>query len=358
MKPLSNIDLALFLPAAFLVTIGGLILMSVSPESFPKQFLYIGLALGAFLLFSKIDFKVLTAFAPWFYIGSLLLLSATLVIGNFTRGAVRWVELGPFTIQTSEIVKPLLLIFLAWFLTKNSSFSRFPASVFFILIASLFILRQPDLGSTLVVLAGLGGSIFIAGLPFAFFLASLVAVFTAFPLFWQFLADYQKERIVSFLSPELDPLASGYNAIQAMIAVGSGQIIGRGLGQGTQSQLSFLPERHTDFIFAALSEELGLLGAFAVVVAFAIFLWRIIFLLQKSGNYQEKVFLAGAFATVFFQTAVNIGMNIGLLPITGIPLPFVSSGGSSLLTMSVILGMCSSIACRLSKRESLGIIGT
>lgn len=356
MKFFSDIDLALFLPAGFLIILGGLILTSVSPESFPKQFLYIGLALTAFLLFSKIDFRVLTAFAPWLFISSLLLLSATLVIGNLTRGAVRWIELGPFTIQTSEMVKPLLLIFMAWFLTKNSNFSRFPASAFFILIASLFILRQPDLGSALVVLAGLGGSIFVAGLPLAFFLASLVAVFAAFPLLWELLADYQKERIVSFLSPQLDPLGSGYNAIQAMIAVGSGQLTGKGLGQGTQSQLAFLPERHTDFIFAALSEELGLLGALAVVVAFAVFLWRIVSLLQKDGDYGDKVFLGGAFATIFFQTAVNIGMNIGLLPITGIPLPFVSSGGSSLLAMSVILGICSSIAGRLSKRENLGII--
>ncbi len=355
-KVFTDIDFALFLPACFLVGIGGLILMSVSPESFPRQFLYIGFALAAFLLFSKLDFKVLLAFAPWLYVVSLSLLLITLVIGNLTRGATRWIEIGSFTLQASEIAKPLLLVFLAWFLAKSGNFRRFPFAAAFVFTAGLFILRQPDLGSALVVLAGFAGAVIVAGIPFSFLTASIVLFGGASPFLWNFLADYQRARILSFISPMTDPLGSGYNAIQAMIAVGSGEVFGRGLGQGTQSQLAFLPERHTDFIFAALSEELGLLGALAVILAFLLLLWRIIGLLRLAKEDFEKVFLGGAFATVFFQAAVNIGMNLGLLPITGIPLPFVSSGGSSLLAMSVILGICSSIGQGLSKRASLGII--
>lgn len=355
-KVFTDVDFTLFLPACFLVTIGGLILMSVSPGAFPKQFLYLALALFAFLLFSKVDFKILLSFAPWFYGISIALLGFTLFLGTTSRGAVRWIDIGAATIQTSEIAKPLLLVFFSWFLTRNSNLNRFFAAVPLVLLADFLVLRQPDLGSALVVLAGFLGAVIIAGLPMLLLAGSIIILAPALPLIWHFLADYQKGRILSFLSPEVDPLGSGYNAIQAVIAVGSGQFTGRGLGQGTQSQLAFLPERHTDFIFAALSEELGFVGSFFVILAFVFLLWRIVYLLQSSNESYEKVFLGGAFLTIFFQAAVNIGMNLGLLPITGIPLPFVSSGGSSLLAMSIILGICSSISSGLSERRSLGIM--
>lgn len=356
-KLFSNTDLTLFLPAVFLVTLGGLILMSVSPESFPRQFFYIGLALFAFLLFSKIDIQILRIFSPWLYPFSILLLLATLFIGGVTRGAVRWLELGPFTLQPSEIAKPLLLLFFSWFLAKETGNKRFFTSLPFILVAVFLILKQPDLGSSLVVFAGFLGAVFIAGAPLGLLILGGLIALGGMPLAWRLLADYQKERIISFLAPQEDPLGAGYNAIQAMIAVGSGQLFGRGLGQGTQSQLAFLPERHTDFIFAALSEELGLLGALAVILAFLFLFWKIATLLRLAQENFEKVFLGGAFLTIFFQAVVNIGMNLGLLPITGIPLPFVSSGGSSLLAMSIILGICSSISSGLPERRNLGIIG-
>lgn len=353
-----NIDLAIFLPVSFLVILGGLILMSVSPESFPRQFFYIGLAIFAFLLFSKIDIRILGAFSPWFYPLSILLLVTTLFIGGVTRGAVRWLELGPFTLQTSEIVKPFLLLFFSWFLTRESGNRRFFVSLPLILVAIFLILKQPDLGSSLVVFVGFLGAVFVAGVPLGLLIPAGLAALGGAPLLWQLLADYQKERVISFLAPQEDPLGAGYNAIQAIIAVGSGQLFGRGLGQGTQSQLAFLPERHTDFIFAALSEELGLLGALAVILAFLFLLWRIIGLLRAIREDFEKVFLGGAFLSIFFQAAVNIGMNLGLLPITGIPLPFVSSGGSSLLSLAIILGIIASLSRDLSQRRSLGIIGT
>lgn len=353
----STIDFALFLPACFLVTVGGFVLMSVSPESFPRQFFYIGLAFFAFLFFSKIDIRILGAFSSWFYPSSILLLLVTFFIGGVTRGAVRWIELGPFTLQTSEIVKPFLLLFFSWFLTRESGNRRFFVALSLILVATFLILKQPDLGSSLVVFAGFLGAVFISGAPLGLLILGGLAGLGGMPIVWRLLADYQKERIISFLAPQQDPLGSGYNAIQAMIAVGSGQPFGRGLGQGTQSQLAFLPERHTDFIFAALSEELGLLGALAVILAFFFLLWRIIGLLRVVREDFEKVFLGGAFMTVFFQAGVNIGMNLGLLPITGIPLPFVSSGGSSLLSLAIILGITASIGRDLSQRRSLGIIG-
>lgn len=355
-KLLSSIDFKLFLPACFLVILGGMILVSVSPSSFPTQFLYLGLALLTFLFFSKVDFRVWLAIAPWFYGLALGILGFTLFLGELSRGATRWIEIGGISIQTSEVAKPLLLIFFAWFLTRNSNLSRFSLSIPLVAIAVFFILAQPDLGSALVVLAGFSGSILIAGLPLVFIVIFFIGGGIALPFLWHFLADYQKQRIETFLSPTADPLGTGYNAIQAVIAVGSGQLNGRGLGQGTQSQLAFLPERHTDFIFAALSEELGFVGSFLTILTFTLLLWHLVSLLRIAEEDCEKVFLGGAFLTIFFQAAVNIGMNLGLLPITGIPLPFVSSGGSSLLSMSMILGICSSISRDLFSRRNLGII--
>ncbi len=164
------------------------------------------------------------------------------------------------------------------------------------------------------------------------------------------MAPYQRDRILTFIKPSNDPLGRGYNSIQAKIAVGSGGFTGRGLGQGTQSQLLFLPERHTDFIFASTGEELGFLGVGLIIAAFGVILWRIIDLLRITNDSFSKALLGGVFFSIFTQAAVNIGMNMGVLPITGIPLPFVSSGGSALLAMAVMLGLVSSISSELRRR--------
>lgn len=347
------IDLKLFLPSLLLVILGTTVLFSVSPNSFPEQFLHIGLALLVFLFFAKLDARVIKELAPWFYAFSLFLLLLTLIIGTVTKGSVRWIELGPFTIQPSEIVKPFLLVFFAWLVAKRKDeLKKFILAILLFLPAAILILVQPDLGSTIVVAAGFFGVIFLAGLPLKLLLAAVASFLISSPVLWSFLAEYQKERIVSFLNPAADPLGAGYNSIQAMITVGSGGFSGRGLGQGSQSQLAFLPERHTDFIFASLSEELGFLASVLVISSFGFLLFRLIKILVATSDLYSRALLGGIFLTIFTQTAVNIGMNLGILPITGIPLPFVSAGGSSLVSMAAILGIASSLSGLKESRHS------
>lgn len=344
MQLFSRIDLKLFLPLMFLTLIGSVILSSVAPSVYPQQFIFLLLAFLMFLIFTKIEMGILRQLAPFLYIFSLLLLLVTIVFGVLTRGSVRWIDLGFITLQPSELVKPFLLLAFASIVAGSNKTVKFMLAFLALIPAILLILVQPDLGSSLVVLAGFLGVIFLGGVPVRYLLGVgiLGAIFS--PLLWHFLAGYQKERIFSFLNPGSDPLSTGYNAIQSVIAIGSGGFFGKGLGQGTQSHLAFLPEWHTDFIFASLSEELGFLGASLVIIAFGILLWRIVVAMKNSHDVFSKALLGGIFATFLAQSGINIGMNLGLLPITGIPLPFVSSGGSSLLAMSVILGMASSIS--------------
>ncbi|MBI4033362.1 MAG: rod shape-determining protein RodA [Candidatus Blackburnbacteria bacterium] len=356
MNLFSRVDWRIFLPALFLSVLGSLVLSSVAPSSFPKQFVYLALALFSFLLFSKVDLRVLHGFAPWLYVGSILLLLATMLFGVIARGAARWIVIGPFNLQPSEITKPFFLIFFAWLVSGIYGPKKFLATAVFALLAFFLILDQPDLGSGLVILAGFLGVIFMGRIPIVHLLLGLFVVAFFSPLGWHFLADYQKQRIISFLSPHTDPLGAGYNALQAVIAVGSGEFAGRGLGGGTQSQLAFLPERQSDFIFSAFAEELGFLGAGMLIIAFTVLFWRIIMVLKDTDDIFSRSFLGGAFLVLFSQTVINIGMNLGVLPITGIPLPFVSAGGSSLVSMAALLGMISSISSDLAKKDSLGII--
>jgi len=351
-----RIDSALFLPALLLVSIGSIALTSVAPTSYPFHFLYLALAGVGFLIFSQIDKRTIRAFSPHLYILGLLLLLITPIFGENVRGSVRWIDLGPITLQTSEVIKPLLLLFLAHILSQNFGTRRFGLALLIAIPSFILVFLQPDLGSTIVLIAGFLGAIFIAGLPSRIILLGILIMFIGIPLSWQFLAPYQKERIHSFLDPEADPLSSGYNSIQSKIAVGGGGLTGQGLGQGTQSQLLFLPEKHTDFIFAAISEELGFIGATLIIASFGVLLWRIIVTIKKDNDIFSQIFLSGAFFIIFVQATVNIGMNLGLLPITGIPLPFVSSGGSSLLSMAVLLGIASSLGSTLRERRFSGII--
>src|SRR3990167_3175224 len=340
---LSSLDWKLFLPAVLLTSIGSLVLSSVSPASYPSQYFFIALALASYLIFAKIDFTVYKTLAPLFYVMSLVLLLLTLIFGTFTRGAVRWIEIGNFTLQTSEIIKPFVVLFSAWILsTSLESRKRFLLAAVAGFLPVFFVFVQPDLGSSLVVLAGILGVVFFGGISWKIIFGSLFTFALGLPLVWRFLEDYQKERIMTFIQPSADPLGAGYNSIQAIIAIGSGGFLGRGLGQGTQSQLLFLPERHTDFIFSSIGEELGFLGAGLVVVLFIALFARLCVILMRSDNTFSRAFLGGVFLMVFVQAAVNIGMNLGILPITGIPLPFVSSGGSSLLAMAITLGIATS----------------
>ncbi len=354
MNFLRNMDLWLVVPASFLITLGGIILSSVSPSSFPQQFFYIGLAIVSFIVFANLDLRFLREISPFLYVLSVALLLITILFGALIRGSSRWIEIGQITLQPSEIIKPLLILFFANLAASGRKGMLIALFSFIPIFILVFI--QPDLGSAIVLTSSLFGILFLGGVPLWWFAggAALFGILT--PIFWRLLADYQKQRIHTFLSPASDPLGAGYNSIQAMIAIGAGGLLGRGLGQGTQSQLAFLPERHTDFVFAALSEELGFLASMAVLIAYVVIFGRIIQTLRQTKDTFGQCLLGGIFFCLLVHTVVNIGMNLGVLPVTGIPLPFVSSGGSALISMSAILGLASQVSTGLRSRSNIDII--
>ena len=349
-------DWYLILPALFLLGFGLGIIASVSPSHLPQHLLYILLALGFFLFFSFFDLDILFPLSPLIYLLSLLFLILPFLVGTVTRGSVRWIPLGSFTIQPSEIVKPFLSLLAAWFWTKeNFSLKRlfFFSGIFF--PAVLLIFLQPDLGNALVVLSIFGGVLLFSGIKWRQLLLLVLVVGVIFPLAWFTLHDYQKMRIVHFPNPYSDPLGEGYNLIQSKIAIGSGGIFGRGLGRGTQSHLAFLPEKHTDFIFASLAEELGLVGSGIVFGLYLLLFWRILKIAQQTRQRPLFLLAMGLFFSLFFQTTVNLGMNIGLLPITGITLPLISYGGSSVLATMISLGILEAISRQRGEERVLEI---
>lgn len=272
---------------------------------------------------------------------SLIALLVTLIIGWESRGAVRWVDFGFFRFQPSEIVKPLVISFLAGIGAKHDfrKITEVFKYAFWSLLPVFLVFKQPDLGNAIVYLSVSLAVIVAAGIKPLYLAISSIAGFLFLPLGWDFLKSYQKERFLSFLNPEHDPQGSGYNALQAVIAVGSGGLLGRGLGMGDQSRLKFLPERHTDFIFASMSEELGFVGAVILIILFGLLLFRILTIAENQETKFKTLMAVGIFTMIFTQVIINVGMNMGLVPITGITLPMVSYGGSSIISVFIGLGM-------------------
>lgn len=340
-----NIDLGLLLPVAVLLILSLTTLFSVSFDLFKNQLIFSVIAIGSFLLFSQVNYKVAKLYGTPIYIVSLVLLVLVLLLGIESRGAIRWIEVLGFRIQFSEVLKPFLAISLASYLAeiKNSSLTQLLRAFLFLLIVSFLIFLQPDLGSAIIYIMVAIFTFIFLGFPFRYFLTGILCFVALTPVVWRFLHDYQRQRILTFINPTKDPLGTSYNAIQSIIAVGSGMFLGKGLGQGTQSRLSFLPERHTDFIFATISEQLGFVGSVLILVAFGFLLYKIYNIFQNCDDSFSKIFSATAFFIILIQFFINIGMNIGILPIVGVPLPFVSYGGSSLLSSFILLGLLSSV---------------
>lgn len=355
-KLLQNVDWWIFLPVVFLLILGSVVGLGVAPTGLSQHLFYMGVSVFLFFLLSNIDARILRQFSHFFYLICLALLLATLVFAPSIRGATRWISIASVAFQPSEIVKPLLLLFWASIICSSRNVWGLVKITMAFVPPFLLIFLQPDLGSSLVLLAGFFGTAFFGGVPIRLLGAALGAFGAVLPLTWRFLASYQKERILSFLYPTSDPLGAGYNSIQAVIAVGSGSLLGRGLGQGTQSQLAFLPERHTDFVFASLSEDLGFFSSVVVIVLFGVILLRIIVALKHETDGFYRAFLGGAFFIMFSHIVINIGMNLGVLPITGIPLPFISSGGSALVGFSIMLAVVSGISSKLKRRGGLDIL--
>src|SRR3990172_4602671 len=272
-----KIDLPFTIGIGLMATLSIIVLRAIAPSLFPLYFLYIILGFGAFFLLLKTDFEIISIFSKHLYIASIVLLILPLLIGQVTRGAIRWIPIGALTIQPAEIVRPFLLIFFANYLTEKEVDAKRLINAFLLLsLPTALIVVQPSLGVAVLTVIGFVGVLFASTIKKKYFLWGLVFLAAFLPIIWQILAPYQKQRIITFLDPAKDPYGAGYNAIQAMISVGSGKIFGRGLGEGVQTQLSFLPERHTDFVFASIAEELGILGAMLVLLGAFFLLSRLI----------------------------------------------------------------------------------
>lgn len=321
-----------------------------------RQIIYALVGFGLLFGLSRIDYRVFAGLSWLFYVMLLAMLGAVAIIGRLTLGAQRWIPLGPFQLQPSEIGKLLIVLVLAKFLADHSKqmdkWRTLGTAAAIVAFPVVMTYLQPDLGTSLVFVFAWGVMVLAAGLSWKQLLISGVLLLILLPFVWLTMQDYQRARLTAFLNPVSDPLGAGYNVTQARIAIGSGEVFGRGIGAGTQSQLQFLRIRHTDFIFSVVGEELGFFGGIFFFALYSFVLLRMLRAAQVSRSIFGRLTAVGFAAALFFQAFVNLGMNVGIMPVTGIPLPFVSSGGSSLITYLMMVGIIQSI---LAHEKLLGL---
>lgn len=354
---LLGIDWSIIIPVFILVLISLVNLFSLNISFVKSQLIFLVISFFAFIFFSQTNYRVLSFYKTHIYIASLVIFAFLFFLGAESRGAARWIDVFGFKLQFSEIFKPFLAIAFANYLSNIKRFDLRILFNIFLLLVPIFLLifLQPDLGTALIYAGVVFLTVIYIGFPLKYFLIIIFPFLLSLPFFWKFLHDYQRQRILTFIEPTNDPLGVSYNAIQSVIAVGSGMIIGKGLGQGTQSGLRFLPERHTDFIFASISEQLGIIGSVIIIVCFVFLLYKIYKIFLNSDDKFVKNFSAIVFFSFLIQVFINIGMNIGIVPVVGVTLPFVSYGGSSLLSSFIFLGLLASINKESKKRKVLEI---
>ncbi len=349
---LKSFDQTLFILIFLLVIIGLVLQYSLSLSTpginfFVKQCIFVSVGFLFFFVISFIDFRFIKATAFSIYLLSILLLISVLIFGKELRGTKGWLDLGFFNFQPAELAKLATIIILAKFWQITRSPIK-PKHLFFslVLILPLFflIIKQPDLGSALTIILIWLGVIFLVDSNKKHLLSLLLIIVLTITFSWFFLLkDYQKDRISIYLNPSKDSLVSGYQVNQSIIAVGSGQFLGRGFGLGTQSQLKFLPDSETDFAFAVLAEEFGLVGCLFLLGIYSLLLLRLMHIARHVYGNFSLVLICGVTIYLFFQMIINIGMNIGLAPVIGLPLPLVSYGGSSLVITLISLGLVESV---------------
>jgi rod shape determining protein RodA len=344
-----HLDLPLLSGLLLLCGYGLLILYSASGEDLAqvqRQLLRLGVGFAAMLLMAQVSPATLRRWTPAVFGVGLAMLAAVLIAGEVGKGAQRWLNLGLFRFQPSELVKLAVPMMVAWYLAEKPlppSARTLLVSALIVAAPALMIAKQPDLGTALLVASAGVFALFLAGIRWRVILGAGVAAGSALPVLWYLMHDYQRQRVLTFLNPESDPLGSGYHIIQSKIAIGSGGMYGKGWLNGTQSQLDFLPERHTDFIFAVLSEEFGLAGALLLLALNLFIVLRGLYIASQAQDTYSRL-LAGALTLVFFvYLFVNTGMVTGLLPVVGVPLPLVSYGGTSLVTLMAGFGILMSI---------------
>jgi len=306
-----------------------------------RQVVYWLIGMGAFAVICLIPLRMLALLAWPTYLVALLALMLVPVLGDVQMGARRWLDLGVVNFQPSELMKWALILLMAhWFASRHAADfkSLVMAMVFAVLPAGLIIV-QPDLGTSLLLVLSALVMVFAAGLPWRWALYGFVAAIISLPVLWHNMHTYQKSRVLSFLHPEADPLGAGYHVIQSAISIGSGGLFGKGYLQGTQARLHFLPEQHTDFIFAVLAEEGGLIASGLLLLLYALLIGRIVSISTHASTRFGSMLCIGVAAIFTLYVVINIGMVSGVLPVVGVPLPFISYGGSALITMVVALGM-------------------
>jgi rod shape determining protein RodA len=353
-----HIDGPLFVALCLLAGIGITVVFSASGRSIPMleaQLLRFALAVVAMVMLAQIPPRLIRAATPWAYVLGLVLLLIVMIIGDIAMGAQRWLDLGFIRFQPSEIMKLAVPLACAWFLKDRPlppGFVSVAIVAAAILVPTLIIAEQPDLGTSLLVVAAGAMVILLAGLSVKL-IASVIALLVPTCYFaWQFLLhDYQRQRVLTFLDPQTDPLGSGYHIIQSQIAIGSGGIFGKGYLNGSQAQLEFLPERSTDFIFAVIGEEWGLIGLVTVLLLYMFVIGRALYLAADSQDTFSRL-AAGSLALTFaVYVFVNAGMVTGLLPVVGVPLPLISYGGTSMVTLMAGFGILMSLC---AKRKLVG----
>lgn len=324
-------------------------LSSENTQLFWRQVVFFVAGIFVYLFFSFFNYHTLAKTNRIYYVFMIGILTYLLIFGSLIRGGRRWIDLGFFRFQPAEFVKLAIILGLARLLYLRrgqiNSWKNIIWSFIYVAIPAGLVLLEPDLGSALIIFGIWAGVLLTSPIKKKFLVIIFLCFVVASGSTWKFfLKDFQKDRIMVFINPELDPRGRGYNVRQAAIAVGSGQLFGRGLGNGLQSQNKFLPERQTDFIFAAASEEVGFVGSFSIIFLYFFLLYRLLVIMRRAKDDLGMYIAGGVFFFLFFHVLINIGMNVGILPVTGIPLPFMSAGGSSLILTFAALGVAQNVA--------------
>lgn len=345
-----HLDYPLALLIIVLITFGLTILYSASnenPAMMVRQGMRLGFAASITVIFALIPPYRYKIWTPWIYTFALFLLVAVMLMGKVGKGAQRWLDLGVFRFQPSEIMKLAVPMMTAWYLEDKKlplGWKTLSIAIAIFMLPTMLIMKQPDLGTSIIVATAGVAVIFLAGLSSKIVMSFACSMVLSAPILWHFLHDYQRQRILTLLNPEKDPLGSGYHIIQSKIAIGSGGLSGKGWLNGSQSHLNFLPEHATDFIFAVCGEEFGFIGSIIIIALIMLITLRCFQISQNAQTSFAKL-LAGSLAITFFVSAfVNIGMVMGILPVVGIPLPLVSYGGTAMVTFLASFGILMSIS--------------
>jgi rod shape determining protein RodA len=357
---LKNLDITLVVSVLLLLGISLIVISSATHVTTATEdpywylqrqsiFTVVNILLIVFIL--SFDYHTFAKYAGVLYWFSVISLLAVRLVGQTALGAQRWIQIGPITLQPSEFAKIIIIITLAKMLEnrKLETLKDLLPVALHVGIPFALILVQPDLGTSLVFIAITVGMVFMAGIRTKLFVGIIASGLAVLPIFWQFLHDYQKKRLLVFIDPNIDPLGSGYHIIQSKIAIGSGMLFGKGLFNGSQSQLDFLPENHTDFIFAVIGEELGFIGAALILLMYFVVVYRGIKIAGEARDDYGTLLATGVTSMLLFHILVNVGMTAGIMPVTGIPLPFMSYGVSALTKNMVGIGILLNVYMRRQK---------